>query len=87
MFYESLLNDQEKAIWTGTNEVMSLLIQHEYYHEVLAGTEEVRNLELDATSQSDNVESARKMKKAWSRISKSSFFHKSSAADTKTQKK
>ncbi len=43
-------------IWTGTNEIMSLLIQHEYYHEVLAGTEEVRNIELDATSQSDNAE-------------------------------
>ncbi len=43
-------------IWTGTNEIMRLLIQHEYYHEVLAGTEEVRNIELDATSQSDNAE-------------------------------
>jgi len=43
-------------IWTGTNEIMNLLIQHEYYNEVLAGTEEVRNLELDATSQDGNAE-------------------------------
>jgi len=43
-------------IWTGTNEIMNLLIQHEYYKEVLAGTEEVRNLELDATSQDGDAE-------------------------------
>ena len=43
-------------IWTGTNEIMSLLIQHEYYHDVLAGKEEVRNLELDATSHNGNSE-------------------------------
>jgi len=36
-------------IWTGTNEIMNLLIQHEYYKEVLESTQEVRNLELDAT--------------------------------------
>jgi hypothetical protein len=35
---------------------MNLLIQHEYYNEVLAGREEVRNLELDATSQNGNTE-------------------------------
>jgi len=43
-------------IWTGTNEIMNLLIQHEYYKEVLAGTEEVRNLELDAASQDGDAE-------------------------------
>jgi acyl-CoA dehydrogenase len=37
-------------IWTGTNEIMNLLIQHEYYQEVLQGAEEVRNVELDATN-------------------------------------
>jgi acyl-CoA dehydrogenase len=37
-------------IWTGTNEIMNLLIQHEYYREVLKGTPEVRNLEMDARS-------------------------------------
>ncbi|MBT8372424.1 MAG: acyl-CoA/acyl-ACP dehydrogenase [Deltaproteobacteria bacterium] len=36
-------------IWTGTNEIMNLLIQHEYYKEVLESAQEVRNLELDAT--------------------------------------
>jgi alkylation response protein AidB-like acyl-CoA dehydrogenase len=36
-------------IWTGTNEIMNLLIQHEYYQEVLENAPEVRNLELDAT--------------------------------------
>jgi alkylation response protein AidB-like acyl-CoA dehydrogenase len=41
-------------IWTGTNEVMNLLIQHEYYKEVLAGEQGLRNVELDARSQ--NVE-------------------------------
>ncbi|MGD9306230.1 MAG: acyl-CoA dehydrogenase, partial [Desulfobacterales bacterium] len=35
-------------IWTGTNEIMNLLIQHEYYKEVLAGIDHVRNVELDA---------------------------------------
>ena len=35
-------------IWTGTNEIMNLLIQHEYYKEVLAGTDQMRNVELDA---------------------------------------
>ena len=43
-------------IWTGTNEIMNLLIQHEYYNEVLAGTEDARNLELDATSQDGDAE-------------------------------
>lgn len=35
-------------IWTGTNEIMSLLIQHEYYKEVLASPGNMRNVELDA---------------------------------------
>jgi acyl-CoA dehydrogenase len=35
-------------IWTGTNEIMNLLIQHEYYKEVLEGSENKRNVELDA---------------------------------------
>jgi alkylation response protein AidB-like acyl-CoA dehydrogenase len=37
-------------IWTGTNEIMNLLIQHEYYKEVLEATKDVRNYELDASS-------------------------------------
>ncbi|MBE9475117.1 MAG: acyl-CoA/acyl-ACP dehydrogenase [Chloroflexi bacterium] len=35
-------------IWTGTNEIMNLLIQHEYYQEVLAGTRNRREVEMDA---------------------------------------
>lgn len=35
-------------IWTGTNEVMSLMIQHEYYNEVLKGRRDTRDLEKDA---------------------------------------
>jgi acyl-CoA dehydrogenase len=35
-------------IWTGTNEIMNLLIQHEYYKEVLQGGQDFRNVELDA---------------------------------------
>ena len=43
-------------IWTGTNEIMNLLIQHEYYQEVLAGAEQVRNVELDAAGYMDGAE-------------------------------
>jgi hypothetical protein len=35
-------------IWTGTNEIMDLIIQHEYYLEVLGETGEVRALDMDA---------------------------------------
>ena len=43
-------------IWTGTNEIMNLLIQHEYYQEVLQGAAEVRNVEMDATNYKDDDE-------------------------------
>ncbi|UCD78643.1 MAG: acyl-CoA/acyl-ACP dehydrogenase [Desulfobacterales bacterium] len=43
-------------IWTGTNEIMNLLIQHEYYQEVLEGAAQVRNVELDATNYMDEAE-------------------------------
>jgi len=43
-------------IWTGTNEIMNLLIQHEYYQEVLKGADEVRNVELDAANYQDVTE-------------------------------
>jgi alkylation response protein AidB-like acyl-CoA dehydrogenase len=38
-------------IWTGTNEIMNLLIQHEYYKEVLETTSNMRDYERDAASQ------------------------------------
>ncbi|MEJ2167816.1 MAG: acyl-CoA/acyl-ACP dehydrogenase [Desulfobacterales bacterium] len=43
-------------IWTGTNEIMNLLIQHEYYQEVLGGAGQVRNVELDAANYMDVAE-------------------------------
>jgi alkylation response protein AidB-like acyl-CoA dehydrogenase len=35
-------------IWTGTNEIMNLLIQHEYFQEVLEQSRDKRDIELDA---------------------------------------
>jgi hypothetical protein len=35
-------------IWTGTNEIMNLLIQHEFYREVLGDPNPGRNVEIDA---------------------------------------
>ena len=43
-------------IWTGTNEIMNLLIQHEYYKEVLQDGEDIRNVELDAGAQDTEAE-------------------------------
>ena len=37
-------------IWTGTNEIMNLLIQHEYYKEILDSQKEFREVEMDARS-------------------------------------
>ena len=36
------------SIWTGTNEIMNLIIQHEYYREFLGGDQQARNVEADA---------------------------------------
>jgi acyl-CoA dehydrogenase len=35
-------------IWTGTNEIMDQLVQHEYYQEVLAEQDVYRDTEKDA---------------------------------------
>jgi hypothetical protein len=35
-------------IWTGTNEIMDLIIQHEYYKEMAQETNPGRNIEFDA---------------------------------------
>lgn len=43
-------------IWTGTNEIMNLLIQHEYYQETLAGTRNWRDVELDAGEKNPDAE-------------------------------
>jgi hypothetical protein len=46
---ERLLRDARLImIWTGTNDVMDLIIQHEYYREVLPRRPEVRDVEPDA---------------------------------------
>jgi len=46
---ERILRDARlMMIWTGTNEIMNLIIQHEYYREVLEGGEGVRDSEDDA---------------------------------------
>ncbi|MGD0354572.1 MAG: acyl-CoA dehydrogenase family protein [Dehalococcoidia bacterium] len=46
---EKMLRDARLLIiWTGTSEIMDLIIQHEYYRETLKPTEKVRNVEEDA---------------------------------------
>jgi hypothetical protein len=46
---ERLLRDARLImIWTGTNDVMDLIIQHEFYNETLASQSESRDIELDA---------------------------------------
>jgi len=46
---ERMLRDTRLAmIWTGTNEVMNLIIQHEYYRDVLSRGQDVRDIEADA---------------------------------------
>jgi len=48
---ERLLRDARLImIWTGTNEVMDLVIQHEYYREILPAQPDVRNVEADAVN-------------------------------------
>jgi hypothetical protein len=37
-----------QMIWTGTNEIMNLLIQHEFYKETLNRGSEGRDVERDA---------------------------------------
>jgi len=54
---ERFLRDARlQMIWTGTNEVMNLLIQHEYYNELLEKKEETRNVELDAMDEAGDEE-------------------------------
>jgi hypothetical protein len=46
---ERMLRDARlMTIWTGTNEIMDLVIQHEYYRELLALAPSTRNVEVDA---------------------------------------
>lgn len=53
---ERLLRDVRLiTIWTGTNEIMSLVIQHEFYKEFLAAKSDARDVEADA-EEADSVE-------------------------------
>ena len=46
---EKMLRDARLSIiWTGTSEIMNLIIQHEYYRETLAPSAAIRNIEDDA---------------------------------------
>ncbi len=46
---ERMLRDARlMTIWTGTNEIMSLVIQHEYFHELLSNVPSARDVETDA---------------------------------------
>jgi alkylation response protein AidB-like acyl-CoA dehydrogenase len=46
---ERLLRDARlMMIWTGTNEIMNLVIQHEYFKELLTEPPSARNVEADA---------------------------------------
>jgi acyl-CoA dehydrogenase len=48
---ERLLRDARlMTIWTGTNEIMNLVIQHEYYRELLTTPSAARNVETDAVN-------------------------------------
>jgi len=48
---EKALRDQRLCmIWTGTSEIMSLLIQHEYYKEVMEEMDKYRDFQADALS-------------------------------------
>lgn len=54
---ERFLRDARlQMIWTGTNEIMSLLIQHEFYKELLTRSEEARDVELDAIDEEGDEE-------------------------------
>jgi alkylation response protein AidB-like acyl-CoA dehydrogenase len=53
---ERLLRDTRLiTIWTGTNEVMNLIIQHEYYRELLGDRATGRDIEADA-AEADQLE-------------------------------
>jgi len=54
---ERMLRDTRLAmIWTGTNEVMNLIIQHEYYRDLLSRGDEGRDVEADALEAEESEE-------------------------------
>ncbi|MEJ2725842.1 MAG: acyl-CoA/acyl-ACP dehydrogenase [Deltaproteobacteria bacterium] len=54
---ERFLRDARlQMIWTGTNEIMNLLIQHEFYKELLMKKRDTRDVELDAIEEDGEEE-------------------------------
>jgi acyl-CoA dehydrogenase len=54
---ERFLRDARlQMIWTGTNEIMNLLIQHEFYQELLTKRADTRNIEEDAVDEEGQEE-------------------------------
>lgn len=54
---ERFLRDARlQLIWTGTNEVMNLLIQHEFYKELLEKKGDTREIEMDALDEQGEEE-------------------------------
>jgi acyl-CoA dehydrogenase len=54
-------------IWTGTNEVMNLLIQHEYYQEILKDPNPGRMIEVDAEEAAQNDEKVYEDDEMWTK--------------------
>jgi acyl-CoA dehydrogenase len=54
-------------IWTGTNEVMNLLIQHEYYRELLTDANPGRLIEADAEEAAQNDEKVYEDDEMWTK--------------------
>jgi alkylation response protein AidB-like acyl-CoA dehydrogenase len=52
-------------IWTGTNEIMSLLIQHEYYKELLDAPDPPRMIEQDAEEAENEAEKVFRDEEMW----------------------
>ncbi|MBN2033999.1 MAG: acyl-CoA/acyl-ACP dehydrogenase [Deltaproteobacteria bacterium] len=54
---ERFLRDARlQLIWTGTNEIMSLLIQHEFFKELLGKDKDCRDVEMDAMDEQGEEE-------------------------------
>jgi alkylation response protein AidB-like acyl-CoA dehydrogenase len=54
-------------IWTGTNDVMNLLIQHEYYRELLKDPNPGRMIEADAEEAAQNDEKVYEDDEMWTK--------------------
>jgi len=63
---EKMIRDARLTqIWTGSNEIMNLLIQHEYYQEVLSGVNTGRLVEADAEEADKNDEKVYEDDEMW----------------------